>query len=50
MKIGLVISLISVVTILSGCAEEDRYPISGEECGPNDPVKDMSVPNCPPVL
>ncbi|MBW4706279.1 hypothetical protein KX928_00605 [Roseobacter sp. YSTF-M11] len=49
MKVSLVLLLCGVFA-LSGCYENDQYPITGEECGPNDPVKDMSIPNCPPGL
>ncbi|WP_158284686.1 hypothetical protein [Oricola cellulosilytica] len=33
--------------LVVGCATDGRYPISGEECGPDDPVKTMSAPLCP---
>jgi len=34
---------------LAAC-EAETYPISGEECGPNDPVKELDATNClPPV-
>lgn len=35
---------------LSACVADDEYPISGEECGPEDPVKDVSAAdlNCVP--
>lgn len=29
----------------AGCAT-DRYPVSGEKCNPDDPVKGMSAPEC----
>ncbi|MFY0690559.1 MAG: hypothetical protein JXR14_01400 [Paracoccaceae bacterium] len=32
---------------LAACSSEGRYPVSGDECGPTDPVKEMSVPDCP---
>lgn len=35
--------------LLAACSPEGRYPVSGEECGPTDPVKEMSVPDCPPA-
>jgi hypothetical protein len=39
----LTVLLLALMTtgMLGACAEEGRYPISGEECGPNDPVKDI---------
>jgi len=33
-----------------GCTEQDSYPVSGEECGPNDPVKEMTIPDCGPTV
>lgn len=40
------ITLLATTLGLMGCAEPGRYPISGEECGPADPVLDMTVPDC----
>lgn len=34
---------------LAACAEEGRYPLTGEECGPEDPVTGMTAPDCPPA-
>lgn len=39
------IPLIAMI-ILAGCAQEDRYPITGEECGPNDPVLSLDASDC----
>ena len=33
-------------TFLVGCQEKDQYPISGEECSPEDPVKSLDVSDC----
>ena len=43
------ITLLSIVMIIAaGCASKDKYPVSGEECGPNDPVKKISsIEPCP---
>jgi hypothetical protein len=30
----------------AGCTTTDRYPVSGEKCNPDDPVKGMSAPEC----
>ena len=40
------IALFSMTLGILGCAQEGRYPITGEECAPTDPVLDMSVPDC----
>ena len=31
---------------VSGCYGPGRYPVTGTECGPDDPVKDINVPAC----
>ena len=38
--------LIAVALGISGCAEPGRYPVSGEECGPQDPVLDLDAADC----
>lgn len=40
------VALFSLTLGIFGCAEPGHYPVSGEECGPNDPVLEMSVPDC----
>lgn len=40
------IVLISATLGISGCAEPGKYPASGEECKPTDPVKDLSAADC----
>jgi hypothetical protein len=43
-------ALAGVVLLLSaGCAKDGRYPLSGEKCSPDDPVKGMDAPPCPPT-
>jgi len=37
------------ILALAGCAEQERYPVTGIECGPDDPVLDMDAPGCPPA-
>jgi len=32
--------------ILVNCAPQGRYPVSGEECGPNDPVLTLNAADC----
>ncbi|WP_294622277.1 hypothetical protein [uncultured Roseovarius sp.] len=36
--------------LLTACADEEHYPLSGEECNPDDPVRglDASDFDCPP--
>ncbi|SPH25144.1 hypothetical protein DEA8626_04180 [Defluviimonas aquaemixtae] len=40
---------LSLSLLLFGCAEPGRYPISGEECAPTDPVMDLDAADCMPV-
>jgi len=39
------IPLFTLIFIAS-CAAQDRYPVSGEECGPNDPVLTLDAADC----
>lgn len=34
------------ILVLANCAPEGRYPLSGEECGPNDPVLSLDAADC----
>ena len=36
--------------VLANCAPEGRYPLSGEECGPDDPVLTLDANDCMPQL
>ncbi len=31
---------------IASCAEEGRYPVTGDECGPNDPVLTLDAADC----
>jgi hypothetical protein len=39
------LSLIALF-VLASCAEDGLYPISGDECGPNDPVLTLDAADC----
>ena len=41
-----ILALLLATVAISGCAEEGKYPISGEECHQGDPVQDMTPPDC----
>jgi hypothetical protein len=32
--------------LVASCTAVDRYPVSGEECGPNDPVLTLDAADC----
>lgn len=38
--------LLSLTLGVPGCSEPGHYPITGADCGPNDPVQEMSAANC----
>ncbi len=42
--------LFAALALLGACATADTYPLSGEQCGPTDPVKNLDANDCmPPV-
>lgn len=49
MKIVTLSVALCLVLGLIGCEEQDTYPITGEECGPDDPVKTLDAADCMPV-
>ncbi|MFT6074806.1 MAG: hypothetical protein ACJAZ1_001727 [Yoonia sp.] len=32
--------------LVASCAGEGRYPVSGDECGPTDPVLTLDAADC----
>ncbi|WP_347538940.1 hypothetical protein [Roseovarius sp. CAU 1744] len=46
------VSLLFFVVTLSACADPTTYPISREECSPNDPVHDLdaALGSCPAAI
>jgi hypothetical protein len=41
-------ALAALLLALAGCAETGTYPITGEPCGPDDPVGDVRAGECIP--
>ncbi|PRY81513.1 hypothetical protein [Marivita geojedonensis] len=39
-------ALLALIFAITGCTETGTYPVSEEECGPNDPVLDMDASDC----
>ena len=35
-----------LVAVLSACGAPDRYPLSDDTCGPNDPVQTLDARDC----
>ena len=46
------VAVLSTVFLVAACESPDRYPVSGEECGPDDTVKtiDSSMTDCVPAV
>jgi len=35
---------------VQACEKPEQYPVSGEACGPVDPVQDLTVDDCAPPV
>jgi hypothetical protein len=35
-----------LVFFLAACEDEAKYPVTGEECGPDDPVRTLDASDC----
>lgn len=46
----LICSLFAVLLVLqiAGCVREGTYPITGQECSPDDPVQRLDASDCVP--
>ncbi len=46
------VSVFFVLVMLSGCTDPKTYPVSGQECGPDDPVHDVdgTLGSCPSAI
>ena len=42
----LALATLAAALLLAACTEPGRYPVSGEECGPDDPVKSLDASDC----
>jgi hypothetical protein len=40
------IFFLTLTLAVLGCAKPGHYPISGEDCGPNDPVQTLDAADC----
>ncbi len=44
---SIVALIIAAAAVLSACEKSsDTYPVSGEQCGPEDPVKTLDAADC----
>ena len=46
MRIRLFLLLLVSALGLAACEPQGTYPITGESCGPDDPVQDLDAANC----
>ncbi|MCL6282990.1 hypothetical protein M3P21_05530 [Ruegeria sp. 2012CJ41-6] len=40
------LAAVATLALLGACTKEDTYPVTGEQCGPDDPVKKIDVADC----
>jgi hypothetical protein len=45
MRVLSFIAVLAAAALLTAC-EPDRYPITGQECGPDDPVRALDGSDC----
>ncbi|WP_176442865.1 hypothetical protein [Tropicimonas sediminicola] len=46
MKLRTLLAILGLAVLGFACTDTQHYPITGEECGPDDPVQDLSVQQC----
>jgi len=49
MRIFAKLAVLGITVLLVGCTEPETYPISGQDCGPDDPVKTLDASSCAPI-
>ncbi|WP_177208334.1 hypothetical protein [Tropicimonas isoalkanivorans] len=49
MSLKILLAVLGVALMGTGCTNTHHYPLSGEDCGPADPVRDLSVQQCAPT-
>jgi hypothetical protein len=50
MNIRVLQALLAILLLVSACTDTQRYPITGEDCAPIDPVQDLSLQQCAPPV
>lgn len=50
MNITKTVALLIVLLLAAGCVEQDRYPVMGEECSPDDLVQGLDQSDCVPPI
>jgi hypothetical protein len=46
MKTLITLALFGTLLAATGCTQPGQYPVSGQECGPGDPVQDLDINDC----
>lgn len=46
MKLWSLLAVLGLALVGFACTDTQHYPVSGEECSPDDPVMDLSVQQC----
>lgn len=46
MKIRTLLAILGLAAFGFACTDTQHYPVTGEECGPGDPVQELSVQQC----
>lgn len=49
MKKAYVSVTLCLILGLMGCENQNTYPLTGEECGPDDPVTTLDARDCTPI-
>jgi hypothetical protein len=46
----MMIVFLAAFIALTGCTDTDHYPITGDACGPSDPVQELDASECVPLI
>jgi hypothetical protein len=41
-----ILCLLCALLVMGACENEGKYPITGEDCGPEDPVQSLDAADC----
>lgn len=49
MKLNTLFAVLGLAVLGFACTDTQHYPITGEDCAPEDPVQSLSVQECAPA-
>ncbi len=49
MSLKTMLAILAVALFGFACTDTEHYPVSGEECAPDDPVQTVTDQQCAPV-